>query len=96
MEGEKKKLYWQPAVEIFSQVSVWIVVPIVLALIFGKMLDTHFGTTPIIFLALAGVGFLFSCFGIMRVVKKYVKEIQNQSKLGTGQVKELSEKNPKK
>lgn len=69
--------WWKPGVEIFSQVSVWIVVPIILALVFGKMLDAHYGTKPIIFLVLAGLGFLFSCFGIIRVVKKYIKEMKD-------------------
>lgn len=77
MEENKNKTYWQPAVFIFTQVSTWIAIPIVLALIFGKMLDAHFDTKPVIFLVLAGAGFLFSCFGIVRVIRKYVKEIKN-------------------
>lgn len=73
--NENRVPWWKPGVEIFSQVSVWIVVPILLALFAGKSLDAHFGTKPIIFLILAGIGFLFSCFGIFRVIKKYIKEI---------------------
>ena len=69
--------WWKPALQIFSQVSVWIVIPILLALFIGKSLDAHFGTKPIIFLILAGVGFLFSCFGIIRVIKKYMQEISS-------------------
>ena len=81
MEEDKKNLiekdiWWKPAMEIFSQVSVWIVVPIILAFIFGKMLDTYYGTEPMIFLSFVLLGFLFSCFGIMRVVRKYIKEIE--------------------
>jgi F0F1-type ATP synthase assembly protein I len=67
--------WWKDGVAIFTQVSVWIVVPILLALFVGKSLDAHFGTKPIIFLVLAGVGFLFSCFGIVRVIKNYIKEM---------------------
>ena len=67
--------WWKEGVQIFTQVSVWIVVPILLALFVGKSLDAHFGTKPIIFLVLAGIGFLFSCFGIVRVIRKYIKEI---------------------
>ncbi len=77
MVENKNKSYWQPAVEIFAQVSTWIVIPIVLALVFGKMLDARYGTKPIMFLALVGIGFLFSCFGIVRVVRKYMKEIKD-------------------
>ena len=69
--------WWKPAVELVAQVSTWVVAPIVLALIFGKMLDTRYGTKPIIFLALAGLGFLVTCFGIVRVIRRYIKEIKN-------------------
>lgn len=69
--------WWRDGVQIFTQVSVWIVVPILLALFVGKSLDAHFGTKPIIFLVFAGVGFLFSCLGIVRVINKYMKEIKD-------------------
>ena len=77
---EKKKWYWKEALEIFSRVSTWVVVPIVLALIFGRMLDDHFGTRPMIFLIFAGIGFLFSCVGIVRVIKGYVKKLEDINK----------------
>jgi len=80
--------WWKDGVQIFTQVSVWIVVPILLALFVGKGLDTHFGTKPIIFLVLAGVGFLFSCFGIWRVIKKYIKEMAELVKKDNKKIKD--------
>jgi F0F1-type ATP synthase assembly protein I len=74
--------WWAPAMQIFSDVSTWIVVPIVCALIFGKMLDTHFGTAPVIFLSLAGFAFLITCFGMYRVVKNYMKKVTPDVKSG--------------
>jgi len=71
--------WWKDGVQIFSQVSVWIIVPILVALFVGKGLDTHFGTKPIIFLIFAGIGFVFSCYGIVRVINKYMKEIKDLS-----------------
>ena len=68
--------WWKPAMQVFTEVSVWIVVPILLALFIGKGLDAHYGTKPIIFLVLAGVGFLFSCVGIVRVIRRYLAEIK--------------------
>lgn len=62
--------------QILSEVSTWIVVPIVLALIFGKMLDIRFGTKPVIFLCFAVFGFLVTCFGIYRTTKSYIKKLQ--------------------
>jgi F0F1-type ATP synthase assembly protein I len=69
--------WWKPAVELLSEVSTWIVVPIVCALIFGKMLDAHFGTKPRIFLIFAGIGFLVTCFGMFRIIKNYMKNLQD-------------------
>lgn len=83
MEEQKKNLntggpWWKPGMQILSEVSTWIVAPIVLALIFGKMLDTRYGTRPIIFLIFAGLGFLVTCFGMFRVVKNYIKNLKDK------------------
>lgn len=72
--------WWKPGMQIFSEISTWIVAPIVLALIFGKILDTRYGTKPVMFLLLAGIAFLFSCFKIVRVVKNYMKELKDTEK----------------
>ncbi len=72
--------------QIFSEVSTWIAVPIIVALIAGKALDRHYGTQPVIFLIFAGLGFLVTCFGMYRVVKNYMKKIQPpESPLSGGQ-----------
>lgn len=80
MVNDKKPLngepWWKGGVELFSQVSAWIVAPIVIALIVGKSLDSHFGTRPAIFLILTGVGFVFTCIGMVRVIKKYIKKLK--------------------
>ena len=78
--NSKNENNWIPAVKIFSEISTWIVVPIVLALIFGKMLDTRYGTEPKIFLVFAGIGFLVTCFGIFRVMKSYMKKLKDTEK----------------
>ena len=75
VNNDKQKIDWKPAMDIFGRVSTWVVVPIILALVAGKALDKHFGTDPWIFLGLTGVSFLFSSYGIVRVVNKYIKDI---------------------
>ena len=72
--------WWKPAMQIFSEVSTWIAVPIILALIAGKALDKHYGTKPIIFLCFAGFGFLITCFGMFRSIKNYIKKLQDTEK----------------
>ena len=71
---------WAHALEIVSEVPGYIIGPIIFALILGKYLDGIFGTTPLIFLGLTGIAFLFSTFGIVKVVKKYINKITEETK----------------
>jgi F0F1-type ATP synthase assembly protein I len=77
---KNKEAWWAPAVEIFSQVSGWIAGPIILALIAGKYLDSRFDTKPWIFLSLTAIAFLVSCYGIFKVVRKYMDKVMEESK----------------
>lgn len=80
LSGPNGSPWWKPGMEILSEVSTWIVVPIVLALVFGRMLDNYYGTKPIIFLCFAGLGFLITCFGMYRVIKNYIKKLEDINK----------------
>jgi len=75
-----KVAWWQPAMVIFSQVSAWIVVPILLALFAGKALDKRYGTDPWIFLGLTAISFIISSVGIVRVTINYTKKIEAEAK----------------
>ncbi len=80
MESEpKNKLWWKPAVAVFGQVSGWIIVPLVLALILGKYLDGRFGTEPWLFIGLTCVGFLISSFGIVKVAFAHIRDSKNEN-----------------
>ncbi len=72
----ENKNNWQAGVRVFTEISGWIVAPIVLALVVGKSLDARYGTAPWIFLIFAGAGFLITLFGMVRIVQKYMREIQ--------------------
>lgn len=71
--------WWEPAVEIFTQVSGWIAAPVVISLVLGKYLDSKFGTKPWIFLVLTGIAFLISIYGIVKVVGRYMKKIEEEN-----------------
>ncbi len=77
-KAENLEAWWKPALEIFTEVSTWIVVPIVFALGVGKVLDRYFGTKPWIFIILAILGFVFSSMKIVSIVKKYVENLKNK------------------
>ena len=72
-----EKPAWATGIQLFTEISGWIVGPIILALIAGKALDGHFGTKPWIFIAFATLGFLMTIFGIIKVVKNYMKKIND-------------------
>ena len=68
--------WWRPAVQLFSEVSTWIVVPVILALVIGKSLDAHYGTKPLLLLVFVAVAFLVSLYKIVSIVRKYSIKIK--------------------
>jgi len=70
--------WWREGVKLMSDVSTWVVVPIVSALVLGKFLDRRFDTEPVIFLTLAGFGFFVTCYGIWKIVKDYMKKLEKK------------------
>ncbi|HEU0085928.1 MAG TPA: AtpZ/AtpI family protein [Candidatus Paceibacterota bacterium] len=83
--------WWKDGAMVFSEISTWIVGPIVLALILGKYLDEKYGTEPWMFLGLAVLGFVITAYGIIKSVRKYAdkqkkidrqEDIAKQKKLG--------------
>lgn len=72
--------WWKPAFEIFSEISTWIAVPIILAVIGGKALDVRYGTKPWFFIGCVVFSFIISSFGLVRSVKKYADRIKKNEK----------------
>ncbi len=79
-DPQNKTPWWQPSLIIFGQVSMWVALPLVLAVIIGRALDKHFGTKPWIFLGLIAMAFLASCFMIVKVIKAYIKKLEKEDK----------------
>lgn len=77
---DNKNLWWEPAIEIFTKISAWIVTPIILALFVGRWFDTHFGTRPWIFIGFAVVGFLISSFGMVKTILEYNRKVEKETK----------------
>lgn len=78
-EKNTKEAWWKPAIEIFIEISAWVVVPILVALVVGKQLDAHFETRPWIFLGFAATGFLISSIGMIKAVLKYSLKMEIES-----------------
>lgn len=78
MEPENiKKPWWRDSILIFAKVSVWIAVPVIIALFVGKALDKEFGTKPWLFLATMAVAFGLTIFGIYKMTVKEMKNLEN-------------------
>lgn len=88
MENKPQKAWWQPGLEIFAQITGWMVAPIVIALFAGKALDKKYHSEPWIFLGLTFVAFFISISGIVIITVKYIKQIERETK-----EKKLKDKN---
>ena len=71
--------YWHGALVAFGKMSVWIVGPILLALVVGKWLDSKFHTAPILFVSITGLSFVISMIGLVREGSKYMRVIENEA-----------------
>jgi F0F1-type ATP synthase assembly protein I len=73
--------WWRLAFEIFSEISTWIVIPIIFAVILGKYLDNRYGTRPLIFISCVILSFIISSYGLVKSMKEYTKKItENEGK----------------
>ncbi len=77
----KNDIWWKTGVQIFSDISTWIIVPVILALIIGKYLDNKYNTKPWIFFILIILSFLLSAYGIVKTVKKYKIKLERQDSI---------------
>ena len=79
-KDQNKELWWRPAMMMFANVSGWIAGPIIIALIVGKYLDKKYNTDPWFFLGLTAIAFFISIFSIVRIMMKYIREIEKEAK----------------
>lgn len=75
-EQPKQAPWWQPGLILFSKLSTWIAIPILLALFIGKYLDKKLGTEPWLFLSFTGVSFIISTIGLVMESSKAMKKIE--------------------
>ncbi|OIP81755.1 MAG: hypothetical protein AUK20_00155 [Parcubacteria group bacterium CG2_30_45_37] len=74
--GVKKQAWWQPAILMFFRLSVWIAVPIIIALFVGKWLDKKYQSEPWLFLLSIGLAFIVSLSGLIKNTIAEYKKIE--------------------
>jgi F0F1-type ATP synthase assembly protein I len=82
--------WWRDSVLLFSRLSGWIGVPVVLALFLGKWLDQRYGTKPWLLLVCVGASFILSSVGIVREAREAMEKIANSEKENSKPEKEKS------
>ena len=70
--------WWQPAIGMFLKLSVWIALPVIIALYLGEWLDKKFGTESWLFLSCMGLAFAVSIFGLIRNTTKELKKLEKK------------------
>jgi len=68
--------WWQPALMLFFRLSVWIAVPVVIAVFIGKWLDKKYDSAPWLFLGCVGAAFFISMIGLIKNTMQEYKKIE--------------------
>jgi F0F1-type ATP synthase assembly protein I len=77
--NDSEKSWWRPAFILFARLSVWIVVPVLIAVFIGKWLDQKYESEPWMLLITVGLAFVISMIGIVKnTISEYAK-ITNDS-----------------
>ena len=71
-----EKPWWSDALNIFSKITAWVAIPVVIAILLGKYLDIRWGSKPWAFLSLTGIAFIISMIAIGKIALQYIKEIE--------------------
>ncbi|MFA5773292.1 MAG: AtpZ/AtpI family protein [Candidatus Paceibacterota bacterium] len=79
-DNKVQELWYMPAIKMFANISGWIAGPIIIALIVGKYLDKKYNSDPWFFIGLTVIAFVISIAGIMKILMKYLKEIEREAK----------------
>ena len=79
-DNKKDKIWWRPAIIMFVRVSVWVAIPVIIALYVGKYLDKRYDTAPWMFIGTTVVAFIISMVAIARISMKYIHKIEKENK----------------
>jgi F0F1-type ATP synthase assembly protein I len=75
-----QKPWWRDGVIIFTKVSAYIVVPVIIASYAGKYLDEKYNTSNFIFLGLVLLAFTTTIYMIWKEMKNYKKKLDLSEK----------------
>lgn len=83
MPETRQEKWWQEGLGLAMELTGWLIIPILGALILGKWLDNHYDSAPWLFLLCTAVAFIITCCGIIYKAAIWMREIstdQNKQK----------------
>lgn len=87
-----EKPWWRDGVLLFTKVSAYIAIPVVIASLIGKSLDKKYNTNYIFYLFIA-IAFISTIFLIWKEVKVYKKNLDKEEIKKPAQYNSHSDKN---
>ncbi len=75
-KDNEKHAWWRPSLIIFSKISVWIIGPVIVAVVLGKFFDNKFHTQHLFFIVLMVLSFTLSIYKIVKETSKQIKNIE--------------------
>jgi ABC-type uncharacterized transport system permease subunit len=74
-----EKPWWKDGVVLFSKVSAYIAIPIILASYAGKILDRKYNTGSFIFFILIAIAFISTILLIWKEVRSYKNKMEKEN-----------------
>jgi len=75
---QNNKAWWAPAMALFLRMSVWVVVPVLFAVLLGKWIDSVYKTEPWGLLGIIAISFSLSIYKIVKMVLNEYKQIEKE------------------
>lgn len=81
--NDKKASIWKSAyIKVFTEISAWIVGPVLVSILIGNYLDQRFNSAPWILGVALALSFTLSMVMIVKIAKKYEKDLDKNNKDG--------------
>jgi len=78
----KDQPWWQPALIMFTRLSAWVGIPVIIATFIGNWLDDKYRIAPWGLLSTVGVAFVISMAGLVLEAGKEYKRLTGEPKDG--------------
>jgi F0F1-type ATP synthase assembly protein I len=72
------KIWWQEPLNIFSRLSGWVILPLIVGMLLGRWLDRRYSSEPKWFLIVIGIAFIISTIGLVIQAKSEFKKISSK------------------